>query len=84
MAPSSIVQARDRLGDEPLRWLFERTATAWAHTSARTDAWRGLAQYGVDGMTLRVPDSTENRAHFAAKRRAGTARVAIRSLASSR
>ena len=26
VAPSSIVQARERLGDEPLRWLFERTA----------------------------------------------------------
>ena len=64
VAPSSIVQARARLGDEPLRWLFERTATAWAHTSARTHAWRGLALYGVDGTTLRVPDSTENRAHF--------------------
>lgn len=64
VAPSSIVQARSRLGDEPLRWLFERTATAWAHASARTHAWRGLALYGVDGTTLRVPDSTENRAHF--------------------
>lgn len=64
VAPSSIVQARERLGDEPLRWLFERTATAWAHTSARTHAWRGLALYGVDGTTLRVPDSVENREHF--------------------
>jgi hypothetical protein len=64
VAPSSIVQARERLGDEPLRWLFERTATSWAHASARTHAWRGLALYGVDGTTLRVPDSAENRDHF--------------------
>lgn len=64
VAPSSIVQARARLGDEPLRWLFERTATAWAHASARTHAWKGLALYGVDGTTVRVPDSTENRARF--------------------
>lgn len=64
VAPSSIVQARSRLGDEPLRWLFERTATAWAHQSARSHAWRGLAMYGVDGTTLRIPDSEENRAHF--------------------
>jgi transposase IS4-like protein/DDE family transposase len=64
VAPSSIVQARERLGDEPLRWLFERTAEAWAHTSARTHAWRGLALYGVDGTTVRVPDSVENRHHF--------------------
>jgi hypothetical protein len=64
VAPSSIVQARERLGDEPLRWLFERTASTWAHTSARTHDWRGLALYGVDSTTLRVPDSTENREHF--------------------
>jgi hypothetical protein len=64
VAPSSIVQARERLGDEPLRWLFERMAAAWAHASARTHAWRGLALYGADGTTVRVPDSPENREHF--------------------
>ncbi len=64
VAPSSIVQARERLGDEPLRWLFERTASTWAHASARTHAWRGLALYGADGTTVRVPDSPENREHF--------------------
>ena len=64
VAPSSIVQARNRLGDEPLRWLFERMAEAWGHASARAHAWRGLAVYGADGTTVRVPDSAENRAHF--------------------
>lgn len=64
VAPSSIVQARERLGDEPLRWVFERTAQTWAHASARAHAWRGLALYGADGTTVRVPDSTENRAAF--------------------
>jgi len=64
VAPSSIVQARQRLGDEPLRWLFERTAAAWAHASARNHAWRGLSLYGADGTTVRIPDSTDNRAHF--------------------
>jgi hypothetical protein len=64
VAPSSIVQARERLGDEPLRWLFERTGQTWAHVSARRHAWRGLALYGADGTTVRVPDSPENRAHF--------------------
>lgn len=64
VAPSSIVQARRRLGDEPLRWLFERTAEAWGQASARAHAWRGLALYGADGTTVRVPDSPENREHF--------------------
>lgn len=64
MAKSAIAKARARLGDEPLKWLFERCSEKWAHESARRHAWRGLALYGVDGTTLRVPDSKENRAHF--------------------
>ena len=64
MAKSAISQARARLGDEPLKWLFERCSTKWAHESARRHQWRGLALYGVDGTTVRVPDSKENRKHF--------------------
>ena len=64
MARSAVAQARARLGDEPLKWLFERCARKWAHESARRHEWRGLALYGVDGTTLRVPDSPENRAFF--------------------
>lgn len=63
-APSAVAQARRRLGEEPMRWLFERCAEAWAHESARRFAWRGLALYGVDGTTARVPDSPENREYF--------------------
>ena len=64
MARSAVAQARARLGDEPMKWLFERCARTWAHASARKRAWRGLALYGVDGTTARVPDSAVNRAHF--------------------
>lgn len=64
MAKSAISQARSRLGDEPLKWLFERCSEKWAHESARRHEWRGLALYGVDGTTIRVPDSKENRKHF--------------------
>jgi hypothetical protein len=35
-----------------------------AHESARRQEWRELAIYGVDGSTLRVADSTQNRAYF--------------------
>lgn len=63
-ATSAIAQAKDRLGEEPLQWLFDTCAQAWAHRSAAKHRWRGLALYGVDGTTLRVPDSTENREHF--------------------
>lgn len=64
MAGSAVVEARARLGADPIKWLFEKSAKKWAHESARKDAWRGLALYGVDGSTLRVSDSTENRAHY--------------------
>jgi hypothetical protein len=61
---SAIHQARARLGPLPLLWLFQATAQKWAHDSARENAWRGLRLYGVDGTTLRVADSKENREYF--------------------
>jgi hypothetical protein len=67
VAKSAIAQARQRLGDEPLAYLFSVTADAWAATSARRHAWRGLALYGADGTTLRVADSPENREAFGAQ-----------------
>ena len=67
----AVVQARDRLGPQPLAWLFERTAHDWAMASADAHRWRGLAVFGVDGTTLRVPDSPENDAAFG---RPGTSR----------
>lgn len=67
----ALVQARDRLGPQPLAWLFEQTAAVWATASADEQRWRGLAVYGVDGTTLRVPDSAENDAEFG---RPGTSR----------
>jgi hypothetical protein len=64
IAKSSVSQARDRLGSEPLEWLFERSAQTWTERSADAHRWRGLRVYGIDGTTLRVPDSPENRDAF--------------------
>jgi hypothetical protein len=64
VVPSAVADARARLGSEPMEWLFTRTADEWAHASAKRNGWRGLAIYGVDGSTLRVPDSDENRQTF--------------------
>lgn len=64
MAKSAVAQARARLGEEPLQWLFERCSEKWGHESARRHEWRGLALYGVDGTTVRVPDSPDNRGFF--------------------
>lgn len=64
VASSALTQARARLGAEPMEWLFLRSAEEFAHRSADQDRWRDLALYGVDGTTLRVADTVENRSHF--------------------
>jgi len=64
VARSAVPQARDRLGESPMAWLFAHSADIWAHAGAARDRWRGLALYGADGTTLRGPDSEENREHF--------------------
>jgi hypothetical protein len=71
VARSAVAQARARLGAQPLKWLFERCSEEWGHKSARRHAWRGLALYGVDGTTVRVPDSKDNREHFGSQSAGG-------------
>lgn len=63
-SPSSISEARTRLGDEPLEWLFNRSALAWSRQSADRHRWRGLVLYAIDGTSMRTPDSEANRLHF--------------------
>jgi hypothetical protein len=64
VAKSAIAQARQRLGSEPLAYLFETTASEWSARSARENRWGDLALYAMDGTTFRVPDSPENREEF--------------------
>jgi len=64
VASSTLTQARTRLGEDPMKWLFLRSSEGWANASADRDRWQGLALYAVDGTTLRVADSDENRAYF--------------------
>ena len=68
VAKSAISQARQRLPEEPLAYLFETTAAEWATRSAQAHRWRGLTLYGMDGTTMRVPDSAENRLAFGGQR----------------
>jgi hypothetical protein len=68
VARSATSQARARLTEEPLAYLFATTAAAWAGRSADANRWRGLALYGLDGTTMRVADSPENRAAFGGQR----------------
>jgi len=64
MAKSAVIQARQRLPHDVLAYLFTVTAAEWSVRSADQYRWRGLAVYGWDGTTMRVPDSPENREMF--------------------
>lgn len=58
-APSASVQARQRLGPEPLAHLFGLLTQAWGRAHpVHPDALRVLA---VDGVVWSAPDSADNR-----------------------
>ncbi len=63
-AKSAIAEARQRLGEDPLAYLFCATAAEWSARSAERHLWHGLGLYVYDGTTMRVPDSPENRTAF--------------------
>ncbi|WP_233609417.1 MULTISPECIES: transposase domain-containing protein [Corallococcus] len=85
VAPSALTQARQRLGDEPMEYLFNTTASVWAHRSARARPWHKLAVYALDGTTVRVPDSPDNWSQFGGSpgngTRAGSAYPTVRAVA---
>lgn len=60
---SSICQARDRLGSEPMRHIFHLLVEAWG-TQSPSDAFSGFSLLAIDGAQLRVPDSDENYYEF--------------------
>lgn len=60
----AIVEARNRVGAEPLEDLFHTTSRHWALESAGSHKWRGLMVLGGDGTMMRVPDTAENRETF--------------------
>lgn len=72
VAPSALTQARKRLGEAPVEYVFTATGAEWAARSADAYRWRGLGVYAMDGSTLRVPDSPENWDAFGGQVGSGT------------
>jgi hypothetical protein len=64
ISKGSVPMARERLGEEPMKWLFHRCGQHWGLASAKRHAWRGLSMFGIDGSSLRTQDSDANRAEF--------------------
>jgi hypothetical protein len=62
--PSALAQARERLGSEPLRELFERVAVPCAQLST-AGAWlAGRRLMSLDGVELDAPDTPANAGYF--------------------
>ena len=64
LSAGAIPPARERVGAKPLMLIFEQTALAWSDVAADEHRWKGLALYGIDGTTFRIPDTDENREAF--------------------
>jgi hypothetical protein len=64
VAPSAVVQARQRLGEVAVQQVFEQTQALW-HKAMPHPHWCGLRLLGVDGVVWRVPDTEDNQAVFA-------------------
>ncbi len=64
---SAITQARQRLGFEPLRELFDRVAEPVAGPGTRGAWLRSWRLMAMDGFMLSIPDTPENDAEFGRK-----------------
>lgn len=61
---SAISQARTRLGEAPLKLLFERIAVPMARAGTRGAWFRGLRVMAIDGLVLDVADTPDNDKEF--------------------
>ena len=70
VAPSAVIQARQRLGSEAVRRVFTKTAQLW-HNATPHPHWCGLTLLAIDGVFWRTPDTPENDAAFPRQTHAG-------------
>lgn len=64
--PSAAVAGRERLGEAPLAWLFNRLANCWGgRPIPESGLFHGLRTYAVDGVMWSLPDTSANCEQFA-------------------
>ena len=63
VTPGAVVQARQRLGADVVRLVFEKTRRLWFEKTLLSH-WNGLMLMAVDGTLWRTPDTPENDAAF--------------------
>lgn len=63
VAPSAVVQARQRLGAAVIKRMFELTNTLWFE-KLPISHWNNLSVLAVDGTIWRTPDTPENSAAY--------------------
>jgi Insertion element 4 transposase N-terminal/Transposase DDE domain len=61
---SNLCEARQRLGVEPVRRVFELVVRPLATAEMPGTFYQGLRLMGIDGTVLDVPDTEANDAHF--------------------
>lgn len=60
---SALTKARDRVGTEPMKLLFGRSAATWL-SSSDGFIFHGRRVTAMDGSTMKTPDTGENDRHF--------------------
>lgn len=63
VAPSAVVQARQRLGADAIKRIFEQTQSLWLNKTP-SPLFCGLKLLGVDGVVWRTPDTPGNEKAF--------------------
>ncbi len=66
VAPSAVVQARQRLGADAVKQVFLAMAEQ-SYTSNKFESWCGLNLLAVDGVVWRTTDTPENHETFKAQ-----------------
>ncbi len=64
LAKSALTEARKRLGQGAVEWLFKQCGNKWGLERYPEDTWHDLQVFAVDGALFRTQDTPELRAHF--------------------